>query len=133
MRRTSLFERHPTVASSLLLGDTVVSHTSLVGAEKPNLHPAVWGFADSLPAEQRRRFDGKCAEAALISDQLWRLDAERNNGRAVTLMEAVPHFEGAAMTSRMVRPPGDPDHGKSVRPCSVCSALLEALSVGWVG
>ncbi|QDQ16548.1 hypothetical protein FH965_25100 [Streptomyces spectabilis] len=104
-----------------------------MGADRPNLHPAVWAFAESLLAEQRRGFDGKCAEATLISDQLWRLDAERNDGRPVTLAGAVRHFEGAVMASRMVRPPGDPDHGKPVRPCSVCSALLEALGVGFVG
>ncbi|MEV0437867.1 YwqJ-related putative deaminase [Streptomyces spectabilis] len=133
MRRNSLFEQHPAVASSLLLGGVVVSHTSLVGADRSNLHPAVRAFIESLPVEQRRGFDGKCAEVTLISDQFWRLDAERNDERPVTVADAIRHFEGAAMASRMVRPQGDPDHGKPVHPCAVCSALLEALGVGFVG
>jgi hypothetical protein len=49
MRRTTLSEHFPAVASSLLINGTIVSHTSLVGDGRPNLHPAVWDFVNSLP------------------------------------------------------------------------------------
>ncbi|WP_411151354.1 YwqJ-related putative deaminase [Streptomyces sp. A30] len=126
-------EQFPAVASSLLISGTIVSHTSLVGDGRPRLHPAVWAFADSLPDEQRKVFTGRCAEAALISDQLWKLDAERSDGRSSTITEAAAHFAGAALTSRMVRDPGDPDHGKPTAPCAVCAALLSALGVRVIG
>ncbi len=128
-----MFEQYPTVASSLLVGGIVVSQTSLVGAEQPNLHPAVREFVGSLPARQRQGFNERCAESALVSDQLWRLDAERGDGRATTIAEAVPHFEGAAMMSRLIRPEGDPGHGKPAQPCAVCASLLEVLHVSVVG
>ncbi|MFF9895452.1 YwqJ-related putative deaminase [Streptomyces longispororuber] len=133
MRRISLFERHPAVASSLLVGDIVVSHTNLAGADRPNLHPALRELIDSLSTDESQGFDGRCAESALLSDQLWRLDAERKDGRVTTIAEAVPHFEGAVMTSRMIRPEGGPDHGKPTQPCAICASLLEALHVRFVG
>ncbi|WP_431771882.1 YwqJ-related putative deaminase [Streptomyces cucumeris] len=122
-------EQFPAVASSLLVGGKVVSHTSLVGGGRANLHPAVLRFVESLPAQQRERFTGSCAESALVSDQLWALDAARSDGRTTTLDEAVPHFEGAAMISKMVREEGNPDHGKNTEPCGVCSLLLQELGV----
>ncbi len=128
-----MFEQHPAVASSLLVGGIVVSQTSLVGAERPNLHPTVREFVGSLPVGQRQGFKERCAESALVSDQLWRLDAERGDGRVTTIAEAVPHFEGAAMMSRLIRPEGDPDHGKPAQPCAVCAALLEVLHISVVG
>ena len=126
-------EHFPAVASSLLINGTIVSHTSLVGDGRPNLHPAVWDFVNSLPNDQRRVFTGRCAESALISDQLWKLDAGRTDGRTSTITEAASHFAGSAMTSRMVREPGNPDHGKPAAPCAVCAALLDALGVRVVG
>lgn len=126
-------EQLPAVASSLLINGMVTSHTSLVGDGRPNLHPAVWSFVDSLALPQRRFFTGRCAEAALISDQLWKLDAGRTDGRTSTIPEVASHFTGAAMTSRMVREPGNPDHGRFTAPCAVCTAMLEALGVSVVG
>ncbi|MFC5721713.1 YwqJ-related putative deaminase [Streptomyces gamaensis] len=126
-------DQFPAVASSLLINDTIVSHTSLVGEGHPNLHPAVWRFVEELPEDQRGRFTGRCAEAVLISDQLWRLDSERSGEPPVSITEAAPHFAGAAMTSRMIRPQGDADHGKPTRPCSACSALIEALGIQFIG
>ncbi|MBV7701046.1 hypothetical protein KWI83_37485 [Streptomyces sp. TRM70350] len=126
-------ETFPAVASSLLINGAIVSHTSLVGDGRPNLHPAVWAFVDSLPADRRRSFTGRCAESALISDQLWKLDVGRTDGRSSTIVEAASHFSGSAMTSRMVRGPGNPDHGKPTAPCMVCAALLDALGVRVVG
>ncbi|WP_371791696.1 YwqJ-related putative deaminase [Streptomyces sp. NBC_01471] len=128
-RRTSLSSQFPAVASSLLINGTVLSHTSLIGPGHPNLHPFVWQFIDSLPQDQRENFSGTCAESALISDQLWQLDAHRGDGGHIGTEEAVSHFQGAAITSRMVRGHGDPDHGKPITPCAACSSLLNALRV----
>ncbi|WP_234427007.1 YwqJ-related putative deaminase [Streptomyces niger] len=122
-------EQFPAVASSLLVDGKVLSHTSLVGDGRPNLHPAVWEFAGALSQRQRKSFTGRCAESALISDQLWALDAVRSDGRSTTLREAAQHFEGSAIISRKVRGQGHPEHGKVTDPCSVCSALLQELGV----
>ncbi|MFI9308354.1 YwqJ-related putative deaminase [Streptomyces triculaminicus] len=119
----------PSVAASLLLKGKITSHTSLFGQGTPELHPAVQGFFDALPMEQRERFIGTCAESALISDQFRALDAEREDGRFTTLTEARPHFAGALVLSRKIRPNGDPEHGQPTRPCRSCTALLEALGV----
>lgn len=119
----------PGVAASLLVRDAVVSQTNLFGEGKPELHPAVREFFDALPAESREPFIGYCAESALVSDQLWLLDEERGDGRAITLDEALPHFEGSAIMSRKIREHGDPEHGQPAPVCRSCTALLERLSV----
>ncbi|MEV8454865.1 YwqJ-related putative deaminase [Streptomyces sp. NPDC052095] len=60
------------------MGGQIVSHTSLVGEGTVTLHPAVRSFVESLPFGVRRLFTGRCAESALVSDQLWsRLLARR--------------------------------------------------------
>lgn len=119
----------PGVAASLLVQGTVVSQTNLTGDGSPELHPAVREFFDSLPPERREPFIGYCAESALVSDQLWRLDQERGDGRTTTLDEARPHFEGSAIMSRKIREHGDPEHGQPTPACRSCTALLERLSV----
>ncbi|MER7400067.1 YwqJ-related putative deaminase [Streptomyces sp. NPDC000151] len=122
-------EQFPAVSSSLLIGGKVVSHTSLVGEDSANLHPSIRACVDSLPLEQRSTFTGRCAESTLLSDQLWALDAARNDGRTTPLREAARHFEGSAMVSKMIRGHGHPDHGKTTAPCAVCSHLLQELGV----
>lgn len=119
----------PSVAASLLVHGTITSHTSLFGEGIPELHPTVREFFDNLPNDQRVRFIGTCAESALISDQFWALDAQRTDGRFTTLADALPHFNGAIILSRKIRPQGDPEHGQPTRPCRSCTALLEALGV----
>lgn len=81
----------PGTASSLLVQGKVFSHTNLTGDGEPNLHPAVRDFFDHLPVEDREPFLGYCAESALVSDQLWGLDAG-NPGAPLTLADAAPHF-----------------------------------------
>jgi YwqJ-like deaminase len=112
-----------------LIEGKIFSHTSLVGPGRPNIHPAVWEFVQSLTEEKRTSFTGRCAESALVSDQLWQMDSARADGRTTTLRDATPRFQGAVLTSRMIREPGNPDHGKSTSPCAACSALLEELGV----
>ncbi|MFD7028272.1 YwqJ-related putative deaminase [Streptomyces sp. NPDC059917] len=119
----------PGVAASLLVRGAVVSHTNLSGDGEPQLHPAVQGFFDALPAAQREPFIGYCAESALVSDQLYALDAERADGRTGTLDEALAHFAGAAIVARKIRPHGDPEHGTEAEVCRSCSALLDHLGV----
>jgi hypothetical protein len=92
----------PAVASSLLVDGQVASQTSLVGDGTPNLHPAVLKFVDSLSADIRGKFTGRCAESALVSDKLWEIDAARTDGRFTTISEAAPKFEGVALVSRMI-------------------------------
>ncbi|MEV5592555.1 YwqJ-related putative deaminase [Streptomyces sp. NPDC052496] len=123
----------PGTASSLLVQGKVYSHTNLSGDGEPNLHPAVREFFDGLPVEMREPFLGYCAESALISDQLWGLDAERPGRPSISLAEALPYFTGAAMVSKMIREEGDPDHGQSTAPCAACQSLLDRLGVAFVG
>ncbi|WP_336049965.1 YwqJ-related putative deaminase [Streptomyces sp. CA2R101] len=111
----------------------VLSQTSLAGNGEPNLHPAVDRFLRFLPVQLREPFMGYCAESALVSDQLWRLDEERPDGSHVTLEAAAPHFTDAVILSRLIREPGDPEHGEPTLPCRSCTALLDELGVRIMG
>ncbi|MDH6118679.1 hypothetical protein ABH930_003624 [Kitasatospora sp. GAS204A] len=119
----------PTVASSLVVGDTLVSATSLSGDGEPNLHPTIAAFLTSLPPSKREPFIGYCAESLLVADQFWRIDDERADGTVCTIAQAVPHFAGSQIISRAVRDEGDPQHGQVIAPCLSCTALLEVLGV----
>ncbi|WP_079405253.1 YwqJ-related putative deaminase [Streptomyces sp. 3211] len=119
----------PGVAASLLVQGKVLSHTSLSGDGEPRLHPTVQQFLDALPAAQREPFIGYCAESALVSDQFHALDQQRGDGRSTGLDEALPHFAGAAVVARKIRPHGDPEHGTEADVCRSCSALLDRLSI----
>ncbi|RSS82331.1 YwqJ-related putative deaminase [Streptomyces sp. WAC06614] len=119
----------PGTAASLLIQGTIVSHTNLAGDGEPHLHPAVQEFFDALPPAEREPFLGYCAESALVSDQLYALDEQRGDGRTTTLDEALPHFAGAAVMARKIRPEGDPEHGTEAPICRSCTALLKALGI----
>ncbi|MER7824254.1 YwqJ-related putative deaminase [Streptomyces sp. NPDC096097] len=119
----------PGVAASLLVQNTVLSHTNLSGDGAPRLHAAVQGFFDALPPAQREPFIGLCAESALVSDQFYALDAQRGDGGVTTLDEALPHFAGAVIVARKIRPQGDPEHGTESVVCRSCSALLDRLGI----
>ncbi|MFH8343925.1 YwqJ-related putative deaminase [Streptomyces sp. NPDC018045] len=123
----------PGTASSLLVQGRIFSHTNLSGAGEPNLHPAVREFLEALPVEFQDSFTGYCAESALISDQMWGIDAERPGRAPISLDEALPHFAGAAMVSKMIREEGDPDHGQPTAPCAACRALIDRLGIDFVG
>ncbi|WP_406063268.1 YwqJ-related putative deaminase [Streptomyces sp. NBC_01077] len=119
----------PGTAASLLLHGTITSHTNLTGDGEPELHPAVREFFDGLPPALREPFIGYCAESALVSDELFGLDRRRADGRTITLDEAAPHFAGAALVARKIRPHGDPAHGTEADVCRSCSALLDRLGI----
>lgn len=123
----------PGTASSLLCQGAVFSHTNLSGDGTPNLHPSVLGYFEEIPERLREPFLGYCAESALVSDQLWAIDAERQGLPPVTLEEVVPHFHGAAMVSKMIREEGDPDHGQPTEPCGACQGLLDRLGITFIG
>ncbi|MEE1930955.1 YwqJ-related putative deaminase [Streptomyces sp. TRM 70351] len=129
MRRTSLFDPVPRVASSLLVRGRVLSHTNLEGGGRSTLHPAVQAFFEGVPGGRRTSYEGRCAETALISDQFWYLEGEKNGDGPVTFAEGVPHFRGAAMVSRRIEVQGNPAHGKSIKPCAACVALIDALEI----
>ncbi|MFI8182966.1 YwqJ-related putative deaminase [Actinacidiphila glaucinigra] len=123
----------PGVASSLLVQGTVVSQTNLRGDGVPELHPAVSRFFDALPPESKAPFLGRCAESALVSDQLWLIDSRRTDGLTTTLQEAADHFSGSAMVSKLIRESGDPRHGQKTTPCPACGALLDELGIRFLG
>ena len=60
----------PAVAAALSIRDEVLTCTGARGEQPPALHPIVQDFLDALPAGQRERFTGRCAEAVLISRHL---------------------------------------------------------------
>ncbi|MFD3661028.1 YwqJ-related putative deaminase [Streptomyces sp. NPDC058659] len=119
----------PGTAASLLMHGTITSHTNLAGDGEPHLHPAVQEFFHALPPSLREPFIGYCAESALVSDELFGLDRQRADGRTITLDEAAPHFEGAALVARKIRPHGDPEHGTEAEVCRSCTALLDRLGI----
>ncbi|WP_309051078.1 YwqJ-related putative deaminase [Streptomyces sp.] len=119
----------PGTAASLLLHGTITSHTNLTGDGEPRLHPAVREFFDQLPAGLREPFIGYCAESALVSDELFAFDRMRGDGRTADLDEAAPHFAGAAIVARKIRPHGDPEHGTEAEVCRSCTALLDRLGI----
>ncbi|MBO3675369.1 YwqJ-related putative deaminase [Streptomyces sp. NEAU-YJ-81] len=117
------------VASSVLIQGSIYSQTNLTGEGTPHLHSAVRELFDALPVGLREPFVGYCAESALVSDQLWALDKGRTGGGWASLDEAVPHFTGSVILSKLIREPGDPEHGRTILPCRSCTALLERLGV----
>ncbi|MFD3333378.1 YwqJ-related putative deaminase [Streptomyces sp. NPDC058700] len=119
----------PGTAASLLVQGTITTQTNLTGEGEPRLHPSVQEFFDALPTRLREPFLGHCAESALVSDQLYALDAQRADGGTTTLPDALPHFANAALVSRKIRPQGDPEHGTPARLCRSCTALVEALGI----
>ncbi len=116
----------PLAAGALLLGGTVHTHTSIRGDAAPALHPVLRKLIDDLPAEQRERFAGRCAETVLISDRLYA--AEETPG-SLTAMAARSLLWGAVVQVVRVREDGDPLNGKPQPPCRTCSALFDYFGI----
>ncbi|WP_306205988.1 SUKH-3 domain-containing protein [Actinoplanes sp. RD1] len=109
----------PLAAGALLVGGTVHTHTSIRGDGTPNLHPVLRRLIEELPAGQRERFAGWCAETVLISDRL------HDAGADLSAMAARSLLWGAQVQVVHVREDGDPVQGSSLPPCRTCAAVLD--------
>ena len=116
----------PMTAGALLDGNEIYAHTSVRGDLAPELHPVVLRFFNALPAQERERFTGWCAEASLVSDQLYAAQAA---GQQVTATTARAVLWGTKIRVTRVREAGDPAHGTSQPPCRSCAALLDWFGV----
>jgi hypothetical protein len=122
----------PAVAAALSIRDEVLTCTAAKGEQAPELHPIVRDFLDALPAGQRERFTGRCAEAVLISRHLTAVEANRGkraSRKPLTQGEARKALRGAKVTARRIREDGDPTHGVYVPPCRSCAPLLAHFGV----
>ncbi|MEE4544319.1 YwqJ-related putative deaminase [Streptomyces sp. V4-01] len=122
----------PAVAAALSIRDEVLTCTAARGEQPPALHPIVRDFLDALPAGQRERFTGRCAEAVLISRHLTAAEAGRSkraSRRPLTTGEARKALRGGKLTARRIREDGDPSHGAYMPPCRSCAPLLAHLGV----
>lgn len=122
----------PAVAAALSIRDEVLTCTAAKGEQAPELHPIVRDFLDALPAGQRERFTGRCAETVLLSRHLTAVEAgrgKRASRRPLTQGEARKALRGAKVTARRIREDGDPTHGAYVPPCRSCAPLLAHFGV----
>ncbi|UWE08101.1 YwqJ-related putative deaminase [Actinacidiphila bryophytorum] len=125
----------PAVAAALSIRDEVLTCTGAKGDQPPVLHPIVQDFLDALPAAQRERFTGRCAEPVLISRHLAAVETQRSkraSRRPLTQGEARKALRGAKLTARWIREDGDPGHGAYAPPCRSCAPLLAHLGVSAV-
>jgi len=116
----------PLAAGAMQVGNVVHSHTSVRGDTAPALHPLVRRLLDELPAGQRERYAGWCAEAVLISDRLY--EAEELGG-TISAMAARSLLWGAKVRVVRVREDGDPRHGEVQPPCRSCTSLLDYFGI----
>ncbi|SCL21601.1 YwqJ-like deaminase [Micromonospora nigra] len=116
----------PLTAGALLVDGTVHTHTSIRGDIAPDLHPVIRRFLHELPADQRERFAGWCAETVLLSD---RLHAAEADGPPLTATRARALLWGAKVRVTRIREDGDPRHGEVQPPCRSCAALLDWFGV----
>jgi hypothetical protein len=122
----------PAVAAALSIRDEVLTCTAARGEQPPALHPIVQDFLDALPAGQRERFTGRCAEAVLISRHLTAVEGTRGkraSRKPLTQGEARKALRGGRLTARRIREDGDPSHGAYVPPCRSCAPLLAQFGV----
>ncbi|CAG7637196.1 YwqJ-related putative deaminase [Actinacidiphila bryophytorum] len=125
----------PAVAAALSIRDEVLTCTGAKGDQPPVLHPIVQDFLDALPAAQRERFTGRCAEPVLISRHLAAVETQRSkraSRRPLTQGEARKALRGAKLTARWIREDGDPAHGAYAPPCRSCTPLLAHFGVSAV-
>lgn len=122
----------PTVAAALSVRGETLTGTAARGDQPPPLHPLVQEFLDSLPADRRDRFTGRCAEAILLSRHITNADAARSKRAArkpMTNGEARRALKHAKLTTRRIREDGDPLHGGFAPPCRACEALTAHFGV----
>ncbi len=116
----------PLAAGALQVDGTVYTHTSVRGDVAPELHPLIRRLLHDLPAAQRERFMGWCAEPVLLSDRLY---AAGQTGERISAMTARSVLWGAKIRVVRIREAGDPRHGSAQRPCRSCTALLDYFAV----
>ncbi|MFY1653093.1 YwqJ-related putative deaminase [Solwaraspora sp. WMMB762] len=114
----------PMTAAALLVDGEVHTHTSVRGDLFPQLHPLVRRILDELPAGQRERFVGWCAEPVLISDRLYAVQ-QGQPGPELSPAAARAALWGARIRVSLIREPDDPAHGTAVAPCRSCHHLLD--------
>ncbi|MEV7187247.1 YwqJ-related putative deaminase [Kitasatospora sp. NPDC093102] len=123
----------PAVAAALSLkGGEVHTLAGDKDARRPVLHHLVADFLNTLPAEARERFTGRCPEAVLLSQYLAAVDGRRSKRAArkpMTLHEARKSLKGSRMTTVRIREEGDPAHGSHAPPCRSCAPMLEHFTV----
>ncbi|GGZ16473.1 hypothetical protein GCM10010365_40600 [Streptomyces poonensis] len=122
----------PTVAAALSVRGATLTGTAARSDTPPSLHPLVQDFLDSLAADRRDRFTGRCAEAILISRHITAVDATRSkraSRRPMTNGEARKALKHAKLTARRIREDGDPLHGSFAAPCRACEALSAHFGV----
>lgn len=116
----------PLAAGALQVDGIVYTHTSVRGDTAPELHPLIRRVLHELPAAQRERFMGWCAEPVLLSDRLY---AAEQHGERLSPLAARSLLWGAKTRVVRVREEGDPRHGEVQPPCRSCTALLDYFAV----
>jgi YwqJ-like deaminase len=122
----------PAVAAALSVRGTTLTSTGAKADQPPALHPLVQDFLDTLTAERRERFTGRCPEAVLLSHHLTTVEAARSkraSKRPLTAGEARRSLKQAKLTTRHIREDGDPLHGAFAPPCRSCTELLGHFGV----
>jgi hypothetical protein len=116
----------PLAAGALQVDGTVYTHTSVRGDVAPELHPVIRRLLHELPASQRERFTGWCAEPVLLSDRLYEAG---QTGERISTVTARSVLWGAKIRVVRIREAGDPRHGEAQQPCRSCTALLDYFAV----
>jgi len=129
----------PAIAAALSVRGQTLTCTGSKGDRPPAPHPLVQDFLDGLPAEDRARHTGRCAETVLLSRFLTATEAARAGRRTarnptakprpLTHSEAKRALKHGKLTARHIREDGDPLHGAYAPPCRSCAALLAHFGV----
>ncbi|WP_206324191.1 YwqJ-related putative deaminase [Streptomyces sp. HNM0574] len=137
----------PAIAAALSVRGETLTCTGSKADQPPPAHPLVQDFLDTLTAERRERYTGRCAETVLLSRFLTATEEERANKggkggktgkrggkkpakpKPLTHNEAKRALKHGKITARHIREDGDPLHGAYAAPCRSCTALLHHFGV----
>lgn len=120
----------PGMASGLLIGDSVLTHSSMKGGD-PNRHPVVSQVLEQIPhgtdangRPYRSNGHGQCAEVGAISDYLH----HQNPAGDWSAADARAHFEhvGAATTAHTS------GGSRPTDACVSCQHLTGTLGIAWI-
>ncbi|MBB4912253.1 YwqJ-related putative deaminase [Actinophytocola algeriensis] len=123
----------PTMAGTLLAGDSMSAHTSMKGGARPRVHPVVQALLDELEGRvdagediDMGRGHGRCAEIGTISDYLWNVDPNT----AMTITEARAHFEYVGGATAAHQTHADNRGRFHLRPaCDTCAYVTQKLAI----